>query len=88
MSPPNCKSVNKTVRDMGIRTQTLYNWRSQWQKLGLVVAGMTRPAEQGISALKVVAVIQAAGLNGSDLGCFCRERGPLSQTGSLLAPCS
>jgi transposase len=32
MSPPNRESVAQIARDTGITTQTLYNWRSQWQK--------------------------------------------------------
>ena len=44
----------------------------------LIVAGQpatARPAEQWSSTDKLAAVIQAAGLNGSELGSFCRERG-------------
>ena len=75
MSPPNRESVTEIARDTGITTQTLYNWRSQWQKQGLLVPATARPAEQWSSADKLAAVIQAAGLSGSELGSFCRERG-------------
>jgi transposase-like protein len=34
MSPPNRESVAEIARSTGITTQTLYNWRSQWQKQG------------------------------------------------------
>ena len=37
MSPPNRESVAQIARDTGITTQTLYNWRSQWQKEGQLV---------------------------------------------------
>jgi len=37
MSPPNRESVTEIARDTGITTQTLYNWRRQWQKQGLLV---------------------------------------------------
>ena len=75
MSPPNRESVTEIARDTGITTQTLYNWRSQWQKQGQLVPATTRPPEQWSPADKLAAVIQAAGLSGTDLGSFCRERG-------------
>ena len=34
MSPPNRESVAQIARDTGITRQTIYNWRSQWQKQG------------------------------------------------------
>ena len=37
MSPPNRESVTEIARDTGITTQTLYNWRLQWQKQGQLV---------------------------------------------------
>jgi transposase-like protein len=75
MSPPNSESVTEIARDTGITTQTLYNWRIQWQKQGQLVPATTRPPEQWSAADKLAAVIQAAGLSGTDLGAFCRERG-------------
>jgi transposase-like protein len=45
------------------------------EKQGLLVPATARPAEQWSSTDKLAAVIQAAGLNGSELGSFCRERG-------------
>jgi transposase-like protein len=75
MSPPNRESVTEIARDTGITTQTLYNWRIQWQKQGQLVPATTRPPEQWSAADKLAAVIQAAGLSGTDLGAFCRERG-------------
>jgi transposase-like protein len=75
MSPPNGESVTQIARDTGITTQTLYNWRSQWQKQGQLVPATNRPAEQWSAADKLAAVIQTAGLSGTELGSFCRERG-------------
>jgi transposase-like protein len=75
MSPPNRESVAQIARDTGITTQTLYNWRSQWQKEGQLVPATAKPPEQWGAADKLAAVIQAAGLSGPDLCAFCRERG-------------
>ena len=75
MSPPNRESVPEIARDTGIAVQTLYSWRSQWQKQGLLVPATSRPPEQWSPADKLAMVIQTAGLIGVELGSFCRERG-------------
>lgn len=75
MSPPNRESVAEIARSTGITSQTLYNWKSQWQKQGQLVPASSKPPEQWSAADKLSAVIQAASLNGNDLGAFCRERG-------------
>jgi transposase-like protein len=75
MSPPNRESVPEIARDTGIAVQTLYSWRSQWQKQGLLVPATSRPPEQWSPADKLATVIQTAGLSGVELGSFCRERG-------------
>ena len=75
MSPPNRESVAENARTTGITTQTLYNWRSHWQKEGQLVPATSKAPEQWSAADKLAAVIQATGLSGSDLGAFCRERG-------------
>jgi transposase-like protein len=75
MSPPNSESVSAISRDTGIAIPTLYSWRSQWQKEGLLVPATNRPPEQWSAVDTLAAVIQSAGLSGPDLGSFCRERG-------------
>jgi transposase len=72
MSPPNRESVPEIARDTGIAVQTLYSWRSQWQKQGLLVPATSRPPEQWSPADKLATVIQTAGLSGVELGSFCR----------------
>jgi transposase-like protein len=75
MSPPNRESVPEFTWDDGIAVQTLYSWRSQWQKQGLLVPATSRPPEQWSPAVKLATVIKSAGLSGVELGSFCRERG-------------
>lgn len=75
MSPPNRESVAEIARDTGIKAQTIYNWRSQWQRQGQLLPASSKPPEQWSAADKLAAVIQAAGLSGTELGSFCRERG-------------
>jgi transposase-like protein len=59
MSPPNRESVAEIARATGITTQTLYNWRSQWQKQGQLVPATPKPPEQWSAADKLAAVMQA-----------------------------
>ncbi|MEB3323294.1 MAG: helix-turn-helix domain-containing protein, partial [Synechococcaceae cyanobacterium] len=64
MSPPNRESVAEIARTTGITTQTLYNWRSHWQKEGQLVPATSKAPEQWSAADKLAAVIQATGLSG------------------------
>jgi len=75
MSPPNRESVAQIARDTGITEQTLYNWRRSWQQQGDLVPATGKSAEQWSAAAKFAVVLQTAGLNGTELGAFCRERG-------------
>jgi transposase-like protein len=75
MSPPNRESVAEIARDTGITAQTIYSWRNRWKKQGQLVPATNRPPEQWSAADKLAAVIQTAGLSGTELGSFCRERG-------------
>ena len=52
MSPPNRESVAEIARDTGITAQTIYNWRSQWQKQGQLVPATNRPPEQWSAAVE------------------------------------
>jgi len=75
MSPPNRESVAEIARSTGIAAPTLYSWRHRWKLEGQLVPASSKAPEQWSAADKLAAVIQAAGLSGSDLGSFCRERG-------------
>ena len=61
MSPPNRETVAEIARSTGITTQTLYNWRGQWQKQGQLVPATSKAPEQWAAADKLAAVIQSAG---------------------------
>jgi hypothetical protein len=60
MSPPNWERLAEIAGSTGITTQSLYNWRAQWQKEGPPVPAMTMPSEQWSPADKLAAVIHAA----------------------------
>jgi transposase-like protein len=57
MSPPNRESVAEIARSSGITPQTIYNWRSRWQKQGQLLPTIDKPPEQWRAADKLVAVI-------------------------------
>ena len=75
MSPPSRETVNEMSRATGISRQRLYRWRHLWKREGELVPASSSSAEEWDSSDKLAAVIQAAGLNGADLGAYCRERG-------------
>ena len=87
MSPPSRETVTEISRATGISRQTLYSWRHQWKREGELVPASSSAAEEWDSSDKLAAVIQAAGLNGVDLGAYCSERS-LSPTTCPLAPSS
>jgi transposase len=75
MGPPNRESMAQIARGTGIMAQAIYNWRSRWQKQGQLVPASAKPPGQWSAADILAAVIQAAGLSGTQLGTFCTERG-------------
>ena len=85
MSPPSRETVTEISRATGISRQTLYSWRHLWKQEGELVPASSSSAEEWDSSDKLAAAIQAAGLNGADLGAYCRERS-LAPTTCPLAP--
>ena len=72
MSPPSRETVNEMSRATGISRQRLYSWRHLWKREGELVPASSSSAEAWDSSDKLAAVIQAAGLNGVDLGAYCK----------------
>jgi transposase-like protein len=75
MSPPNRQSVVEIVRELGIHAITLYKWRKAWRLQGEVVPASEKEAEGWSAADKFTVVLETAGLNATELGGYCRERG-------------
>lgn len=75
MSPPNRQSVVEIARELGIHAITLYKWRKAWRLQGEVVPASEKEAESWSAADKFTVVLETAGLNGTELGGYCRERG-------------
>lgn len=75
MSPPNRQSVVEIARELGIHAITLYKWRKAWRLQGEVVPASEKEAESWSGADKFTVVLETAGLNATELGGYCRERG-------------
>jgi transposase-like protein len=75
MRPPNRQSVVEIARELGIHAITLYKWRKAWRLQGEVVPASEKEAESWSAADKFTVVLETAGLNATELGGYCRERG-------------
>ena len=75
MGPPNRQSVVEIARELGIHAITLYKWRRAWRLQGEVVPASDKEAESWSAADKFTVVLETAGLNSTELGGYCRERG-------------
>nr|WP_255441044.1 hypothetical protein [Synechococcus sp. HK01-R] len=75
MSPPHRQSVAKISAELGIHVVTLYSWRKAWRLEGQVVPASQKDPEGLAPADKFTVVLETAGLNATELGGYCRERG-------------
>lgn len=75
MSPPNRQNVVEIAQELGIHSATLYKWRKAWRIQGVVVPASEKEAESWSAADKFTVVLETAGLNATELGGYCRERG-------------
>jgi transposase-like protein len=75
MSPPHRQSVAQISAELGIHVVTLYNWRKTWRLQGAVVPASQKEPEGWGPENKFTVVLETAGLNATELGSYCRERG-------------
>jgi transposase-like protein len=67
--------VVEIARELGIHAITLYKWRKAWRLQGAVVPASEKEVESWSAADKFTVVLETAGLNTTELGGYCRERG-------------
>ncbi len=77
MMPPNSTPINKLSKEEGISRATLYNWRQEARRKGVLLP--TTDAVGWSAADKFAAVLESASLNEHDLGVYCRKRGLLPE---------
>ena len=75
MGPPHRQSVAEISKELGIHVITLYKWRKAWRLQGEVVPATHKDPEGWGPADKFTVVLETAGLNATELGGYCRERG-------------
>ena len=75
MSPPHRQSVAQISAELGIHIVTLYNWRKAWRLQGEVVPASEKDPDGWSATDKFTVVLEAAGLNATELSAYCRERG-------------
>ena len=75
MMPPSNTSVSQLVKETGISDVTLYTWRKQARKEGLVVPGDGKNAEGWSSEDKFAVVLETATLSEAELAEYCRKKG-------------
>jgi transposase-like protein len=63
------------TQELGIHVITLYKWRKAWRLQGEVVPATQKDPEAWGPADKFTVVLESAGLNATELGGYCRERG-------------
>lgn len=75
MGPPHRQSVAAISQELGIHVITLDKWRKIWRLQGDVVPASQKDPEGWGPADKFTVVLETAGLNSTELGGYCRERG-------------
>jgi transposase-like protein len=75
MSPPDRQNVVDIAQELGIHSATLYKWHQAWRLQAEAVPGSEKEAESWSAADKFTVVLETAGLNATELGGYCRERG-------------
>ena len=75
MSQPQRQTVPLISAELGIHVVTLYKWRKAWRLKGQVVPASQKDPEGWGPADRFTVVLETAGLNTTELGAYCRERG-------------
>ena len=75
MSSPHRQSVAQTSAELCIHVLTLYTWRKAWLLQGVVVPASEKDPEGWGATDMFTVVLETAGLNATELGAYCRERG-------------
>ncbi len=75
MGPPHRQNVAEISQELGIHVITLNKWRKARRLQGEVVPASQKDPEGLGPADKFTVVLETAGLNSTELGAYCRERG-------------
>ncbi|MFN9804638.1 MAG: hypothetical protein ACK54Y_12525 [Bacteroidota bacterium] len=67
--------MTEIAQELGIHMITLYKGRKAWRLQGEVVPATQKALENWGTADKFTVVLETAGLNDTELGAYCQERG-------------
>jgi hypothetical protein len=75
MMAPGNESVVSLAAEFNVTKATVYNWRREALKAGVVAPGDGRRTEEWSGAAKFAVVLETAALPEADLGAYCRAKG-------------
>jgi transposase-like protein len=71
---PNSPSISKIAKNEGISPKTIYVWRSELRKQGVLLPGC-KGTSKWTSRDKFMAVLETASMNQEGISQYCREKG-------------
>jgi transposase-like protein len=75
MMPPHNVALNVLAQEEGISEGTLYLWRQEARRKGVLLPNAESTSQGWTSKDKFAAVLETAALNEAELGEYCRKRG-------------
>jgi transposase-like protein len=75
MMPPHNRSISQLAREEGISEPTLYNWRNEGRRRGILLPDGDSSPEGWTARDKFAAVLESASLNEEETAEYCRRKG-------------
>ncbi len=75
MMPPHNKSISQLAKEEGISEPTLYNWRNEARRKGILLPDGDSSPEGWTARDKFAAVLESASLNEEETAEYCRRKG-------------
>ncbi|SDP75718.1 Transposase [Desulforhopalus singaporensis] len=75
MMPPHNKSISQLAKEEGISEPTLYNWRNEARRQGVLMPDGDCSSAGWTARDKFAAVLESASLNEEEAAEYCRRKG-------------
>lgn len=75
MMPPHNRSISQLAKEEGISEPTLYNWRNEARRQGILLPDGDCSPEGWTARDKFAAVLESASLNEEETAEYCRRKG-------------
>lgn len=79
MMPPHNRSISQLAKEEGISEPTLYNWRNEARRKGILMPDGDCSPEGWTARDKFAAVLESASLNEEETAEYCRRKGIYSE---------